>query len=400
MKINKTLLKGSIILLFSFGIFNFLNFVFQLSMARMLNLVDYGIFATLFAMIYMWAVFTESVQTIVVKYSSVENDKGKLNNILRKTMRKAFFFGAGMFFIYLVVAIPLTYLLHISYSLLALNGLIIFSSFLLPVNRGIMQGKKRFGVFGLNMVLESVSKLVLAVAFVYIGWRVYGAILGTIFGTFFAFAISFVPIRDIIKSKIKKAETVGIYQYAKPAFFVTFFIIVFYTMDIIIAKMVFSPETAGVYAIASILSKIIFWGTQPISRAMFPLSSEGKKGKDSGNVFANSLVLVSIGIACALIVFYFFSDLIINVFAGKVIEDASNILFYLGIATGITSITNLILLHKLSLNKMKGYGYLSIFLVVEIFLLFYFSHSLIQFSFALIFSSMAFLWGSIMLLKD
>ena len=225
--------------------------------------------------------------------------------------------------------------------------------------------------------------------------------MGAILGTGIAFILSLIPIKDIIKTQEKKAQTIGIYGYAKPAFLITFMIIAFYSIDIIIAKIVFSAEIAGAYAIASILSKAIFWGTQPISRVMFPLSSENENNlKKSKNVFLNSLLILFFGLICALTVFYFFPELIIKIFAGKEINESISILFFLGIGTSLISITNLILLHKLSINKVRGYKYLFIFLIIEVFLLFYFSNSVLEFSVAFIFSASAFLWGSVILLKE
>src|SRR3989344_7325738 len=122
MKIDKRLWGGGIILIIAFGIYNFFNFVFQLSMARMLSITDYGIFATLFAMIYMLSIFVETIQTIITKYSSKENDKGKLKNIFGKSLRKSFFIALVFFIFYLIIAIPLVYLLKINYYLLALSG--------------------------------------------------------------------------------------------------------------------------------------------------------------------------------------------------------------------------------------------------------------------------------------
>ena len=90
-------------------------------MARMLSIVDYGIFATLFSMIYMLAVFTESIQTIMTKYSSREDDKGRLKNIMKKALKKSGFVSLGLFITYLILAVPLSFLLRINYFLLFLN---------------------------------------------------------------------------------------------------------------------------------------------------------------------------------------------------------------------------------------------------------------------------------------
>src|SRR3989344_5009800 len=71
-------LRGSLILLISFGIFNVLNFLFQLIMARSLSIAEYGVLATLFSILYITNVMSESIQLVITKYSSSEESKGKL----------------------------------------------------------------------------------------------------------------------------------------------------------------------------------------------------------------------------------------------------------------------------------------------------------------------------------
>ncbi len=401
MEINKSLVKGSFVLLFAFGIYSFLNFVFQLSMARMLNITDYGILATLFSFFYILSVFSESIQLIISKYTTNGNDEGKLKNILKKSFKKSLLYSFLLFMVYLMAALFLTELLNITYLLLALCGIIIFSSFLLPVTRGVIQGKKRFKSLGFNMILESSIKLIFAFLFVYLGFRIYGVIIGVIIGFVVSFIFSFYSIKDILIVKEKIVKTRGIYDYAKPAFFITLVTIVFYSIDIVIARIVFSPEISGMYAIASILSKSIFWGTNPISKAMFPLSSERNiNDKKSKNVFLNASLILFALIIVALVLFYFYPSFIVKIFSGKIILESANILFYLGLGTGMISIANLILIYKLSLGKTKGYYYLFIFAIVEVLLLFYFSNNLFEFSIAFVTASSALLFGSIFLMNE
>jgi len=399
MKIHKSLWKGSITLLIAFNLFNFFNFVFHFSMARLLTVAEFGILSALFAIIYILSGFSESIQVVISKYSTKEKNKGKIKNVLRRALRKSFLVAILLFIIYLVIAVIISYLTKINYFLIALTGLIIFVAFLVPITRGILQGKKRFKALGVNMISEALIKLILAIALVLIGWKVYGAIIGTLVGGFAAFALSFIKIKDIIKTKEQKTTTKDIYNYATPSFFIVLTILFFYSIDVLIARIFFTADIAGAYAIASILAKTIFFGTYPISKAMFPLTVESKL-KKSENIFINALVIMLFGIIVALIIFYFFPGLIILIFSGKVIPLAAQILFYLAIATSLISLTNLILLYKLSLGKVRGYPYLIVFILIEIFLLSYFSANVLQFSIAFIVSSAAFLWGSIVLLKD
>lgn len=400
MKIHRDLLKGSFVLLILFGIYNFFNFVFQFSMARMLSVSDYGILAAIFSITYILTVFTESIQTIITKYSSSEKDEKKIKGILLKSLGKAGKLSAIIFILFLVAGVVLSPLLKIPYVLFGIAGLIVFGSILLPVTRGVMQGKKKFSALGINMISESVLKLILAVIFVFVGWRVYGALIGAVLGVSFSFILSLIPLKKILKEKEKKFKSDGIYNYARPAFFIMFVVMVFYSIDVIIAKIVFSNEIAGVYAIASVLGKILFWGSMPISKAMFAITSEDKNEKKNLNVFGNSLVVLIGILGFAILVFYLFPNLIVEIFSGKILPMANSILFYLGVAFSLLSLANLVLLYKLSTAKVDRYPLLGIFVLLEIGLLFYFSGSVIEFSIALITASAALLWGSVFLFTE
>ncbi len=396
MRINRALLGGSLILLITFNLFNLLNFIFHFFMARMLSAVDYGILATLFSIIYLLGIFSESIQTVVVKYSASEKDSRKLKNFAMRSFRKLIKVSSFIFIAYIFASIPLSYLLDIPYLLLTSTGLIIFAAFMQPITRGMLQGRKMFSSLGFNMIAESFIKLGLSVLLVFLGWKVYGAMVATILASVIAFVLSIMALKKIMKSKEKRIDVPEIYSYTKPVLFVLFSILIFYSLDIIIAKMVFPAETAGFYAIASILAKTIFFGTQPISKALFPLSAENKK--KGHNLLANSLGIILVCIVPALIAFYFFPGLLIRIFSGRYILEAQNVIFYIAVAMSLLSITNLVLLYKLSLGKIKNYLIFLIFPIIQSLLLFFFSSNLVEFSIALITASAIFLWGAIFLL--
>lgn len=399
-KINKSILGGSFILLITFNIFNVLNLIYNLVMVRLLSLEDYGTLSSLIYLVIIFAVFSESIQTVISKYSATETNPGKIKNLIKKSIRKATLYSIIFFIGYIILAIFLSYFLRISYGLLVVTGLSIFTSFLVPITRGALQGMKKFTHLGINMVVEGTIKLLISILLVLAGTKVYGAIAGAIIGTIFAFLISFSSLNEVWKSKETSSETPEIYTYTKPVFLVTISIILFLSLDIILAKRFFSPELVGAYAIASTIAKILFIGTQPISRAMFPISASIKNLASSKNIIMSSLKMLLLILVPSIIIIYFFSGFIIQIYAGKVVDSASSILLYLSIAMAFLSCTNLLLLYKLSVGKTKNCSYLIAFVVIEAILLSFFSTSLVSFSIALIASSVIFLIGSILLLRE
>lgn len=396
MNSKEGLVKGSIVLLVALNVFNALNFLFQFLMVRILSVEEYGVLASLFSFIYIFLVFNDSIQLVVTKYSAGEENKGKIKNLIKRSLKKGLFFGITMFAIYLLVSIPLSFMLDINYFLLFLNGLFIVVVLLTPITRGVIQGKKKFRALGANMILDASLKLFVGVSLTLIGFGVYGAMVGVLVGSITAFAFSFVPLKEYLSSQEKKAETEGIYRYTRPAFFLTLFITAFYSIDILIAKLMFSSQEAGFYAIASTLAKVIFLGTQPISKAMFPISAEQvENARNSRAIYKKSMIMLLLGISVALVAFYLFPEMIIKIFTGKEIKESSSILFYIGLGFGLISLANLNILFNLSVNRVKRYLLLGIFLILEAVLLITFSNSLMQFSMAFVTASILFFIGSL-----
>lgn len=400
MRLHKEVIRGSIILLLGFGLYNFFNFAFQFAMARLLTLSDYSILAAIFSITYILAIFTETMQTVITKYVSSEKNQGRVKGLVYRTLRKTLFIALVLFSIFLLFAVPLSYALAIPYMLLFMSGLFLFPIVMLPITRGILQGKKRFGLLSVTMIVESGLKVVLGIVFVYWGFSVYGALGATFIGLVLAVLVSYLFIAQVLGSVAPSKASGALYNFAKPAFFITLAIIIFYSIDTILARLFFSPEVSGIYAVASILSKIIFWGTLPISKAMFPLSSENTNNKKAlTTIFINALMIICLGLIVSLVVFYFFSYQIVELFSGKYLPEAAEILIYLSMGTGFLAITNLIWLYRLSIGRVSGYHFLWIFVLLEIVLLSVFSGSLVQFSIAFLASSIALLWGSVQFIK-
>ena len=398
--LNAKLIRGSFVLLIAFGLFNFLGFAYQFAMARFLSLSEYGILATLFAMIYIFAIFSESIQTVITKYVTHSENPGQIRNLLRKSMNKGKFIATVGFGLYLIASLLFTKLFDIPYLLLALNGTLLYLVFLLPITRGTLQGRKQFIPLGMNLVVESSFKLLFSIGFVLIGWKVYGAIAGIILGTSVAFLLSFISLRDIYKSREENSNTKEIYSYAKPMLIITSIIVIFYSMDVILAKMLFSPEAAGAYAIASILGKMILWISVPVGKAMFPLSAESsQKGERKSNLFNTALVILGAIIIAMLTIFYFFSEFIVTFFSGKPVPEAAEILFYLGIAFSAIALANIILLYRLSLGSIKNSVILIVCNIFEIALLLFVSSSLKSFSIAFVVASIILLISSILFVR-
>src|SRR3989344_1865955 len=103
--IKTGLFGGSLILLITINLFNALNYFFHFAMVRILNSVDYGTLVALMSILYIFNVSTESIQIIITKYISNEKSRGKIKNIIKKSLKKGSVVSVFLFLIFLVISV-------------------------------------------------------------------------------------------------------------------------------------------------------------------------------------------------------------------------------------------------------------------------------------------------------
>ena len=400
------LVRGSFVLLVLIVLSNLLNYLFQIIMAKSLGPSDYSILAVLMSIVYVFTIPNEAIQTAITRYTSIFNThgkNGKIKDLFIRSLRKAVFFAFICFIIYAIFSIFLASFLNIPFWLVLLTGLYIFIVFIIPVIRGVIQGKKKFTQLGSNLALESLLKVVLSVLFVWIGFRVYGAIGAVILSSTIAIFLALLPIREVIASKSEREEFTNIYHANVPLLVAMISIVLMYSVDIILARRFFTPQVAGEFAFVSLIGKVIIFVSSSIGKAMFPISSEhNEMGKNTSKLLNKSLLLVSLLALASLILYFAIPQFIIRVISLGSTQylGASSVLFILGLAYSLISLTYIIVLYKLSVNKMRKSAYvLLLFAILEIVLLLIFNKGLFEFSIAILVSSLVMFLYSLFLIK-
>lgn len=395
--------RGAIVLFITINIFNFLNFLFQFLMGRILGPADYGILAVLISITYIYNVPVEAIQNITSSYTSelnVKKEYGKMKTLLIKGLKKAFRFGAVIFILSVIVSIFLAKFLRINFWLIVLTNIIIFHAFLIPVTRGVLQGRKQFGFLGNSMIAESFFKLVFSLLFVGLGWQVWGAMGGILVGVFAGIFLSIYFNKDILKKKAEKISFKGVYPRSIPYFVVMIVIFAALSIDILLAKRFFTAELAGKYAVLSMIGKVVFFATSAIGKAMFSLTCEKcDDRKEADKLFVKSMAIL-LGICfVAIVVFLICPELIVKVLYGSQYIEIAPLLVYSGIALSFLSLSNLALIYGLSQNAVKYSGFLFLFLVIEVVLLYLFNSSVSEYILAFMFSNIIMFIGSLFFLK-
>ena len=185
-----------------------------------------------------------------------------------------------------------------------------------------------------------------------------------------------------------------------PYFVFVWSILLFFSLDIILAKYFLSPDLAGKYSALSLIGKIIYLGTNSISKVMFPFVSERKERLEgSKDLFLKSYLLVfSIG-TLAVLIYSMFSNFIVLTLYGKEYIEISKYLFISGISFLILSLTNLNLMYLLSSNKTKNYLIILSGIIFQIIFFYILNKSLFELSIAMLLSNIVMFILTIFLIK-
>lgn len=394
---SSDLKKGAIILFITVNLFNFLNFLFHFVMGRMLSPADYGTLAVLMSITYIYGIPSEAIQNLISRYTthfSIKKKYGKIKFLMNKGAKKGFIFALVLFLIFGFFSIFLSIFLKINFWLLIITNLILFGAFVGPVFRGILQGRKNFSFLGMSLVSEGAVKMIISMALVSFGLKVYGAILGLIIGAAVGILFAFYFNKEIRSHKEEKDKFKGIYSTSLNYFICMFFIFIIFSLDIILAKRFFSPDVAGQYAVLSMLGKMIFLGTAAFGKAMFPISSERKDKKEgTKKLFIKTAGLVLFCSVIATLIYFMYPELVIKILYGSKYLDIAPYLGYSAVAFSLMSLTNLVLLYGLATDKIKNSPYLGIIFVIVILNLFLFNSGVKEYIIGFLFSNLLMLIG-------
>jgi O-antigen/teichoic acid export membrane protein len=201
-----------------------------------------------------------------------------------------------------------------------------------------------------------IGKLLFGLLFVYIGFSVFGAMLGllcsTILGVFLGKRF-LKGYRFTLKSS-EAIDTKKVVSYSLPIFISSIATNSLLLMDLVLVKHFFPSSDAGIYASVATLGKIIFFGTAPVASVMFPIvSKKHAKGETYVKVFLLSLLLTFIIAVGVIALFLIIPELIVHSVYGNKYTDAGGYLFYYGIFILLFTLASLILNFYLSIGKTK-----------------------------------------------
>src|SRR3989338_4452727 len=377
-----SLIRDGIILFSATMIANALGYLYHFSAGRLLGPGDYGVLGAILSLLYLINVPVNVIQTTLTKFTAqykAAHQEEKINTLLRRTLRKMFILGVILVIAFLLLHTFVADFLHIPPSTLLIFSPILLFSLLMPVPRGILQGLQSFKSLGINLTLEGLVKCTVGIGLIFLGFKVYGAIIGVVLSILFAFLFTYKPLKSYLIRTKEIVVSKDVYSYAFPVFIALLILTSYYTLDVLLVKHYFPEAEAGYYAALSLIGKMIFFATFAIGNVMFPKVAEMHAlNKDNEHLLNKSLFFMSLGALIAIIGYFTFSNLIVSLLFGKDFLSITPLVGWIGITMAFFSLTYLLSLYNLSINRTKFIYLLALFLILDFLFLFLSHDSLAQ----------------------
>jgi O-antigen/teichoic acid export membrane protein len=364
-----------------------LNYVFQVFVGRALGPRAFGVFGALTAMFYLVNVFGRGVRFASARFTAeLVDDPGGLAAFHRGLLVRTTVFAVGVFALLGATSGVVAGFVDLdsSTAVLLMMASVPFS-LALPANLGLFQGTQSFVAFGSYKVVQAGVKLLAGVAFLALGYGVYGA-LGAIF---VASVLVFVATTVHAELDLRGGRTgdafdyTRTYRYALPAVLAGFCLSVPASVDVVLAKHFFSDQAAGLYTAVSVLGKVLIFLPLGISMALFPKVTEGDGHDDSARadaLFDRAMMYTAVVAGAGALAYWTFPGPILGIVYTSAYAGAEALLSWYGLALFAFALAVVVLNYQLARDRM---GYVYLFAgasVVEVGLMWVFHGSMVTYA--------------------
>lgn len=361
---QNTFFKNFLIYFSGSMVVSVINYAFYPIIGRLLSVQEFGEMQILIALVTQAGLMLAALATVITHVTaSAQSDKQARETIIK--LRSVVLILIVPLLVFGLLTIPfLQSYLHYDATLpFVVLFASVFVSVIATFNNATLQGQKRFKHVSYMGMLQAGSKLVIAVALIYLGLGVLGGMLGVLFAGIvgYIYTIQHVGKWSVIKFKSLteyKAVFMALLpelRYGALSLVVLTSMAILFTIDVLAVKHYFDAYTAGLYAGISTIAKIAYFVLTPMSTVLLP-SVASEKGSRTYIVKTAAIVLLTMS-AIGLTIVYFTHELITSILFGERFASMSHLLPSITLAMVLLAILYNMVMYGLALRaKVLGYA--------------------------------------------
>lgn len=357
---QSVLIKGSFFAFIGGAIGNFLTYLFQLVTGRLLSPSDYGALISLRSLMVYAGLLSSALQTALTKKVSELAGKRRWEDIALlfwTALKYLIFIALFVTVIFCLFALPLGRFLQVrDLKLVFFTAAAAGGGYLLIAPASFLSGLWRFKALSLVAAASAGILLILAVAAISFGYGLTGVMVAQLIALISTIGLGLFLLQKNVRGpgllRTKNNFASEIAKFTGPALLISISLMAFYNTDILLVKHFFSSEQAGIYSSASIVGRIIFFGTSMVTGVMFPIISNKKAaGEHYRAVFYGALGLVSLGAIGVGGIYWLFPCEVVRILFGETYSAAVPLLRYFAVFMGLYSVLNLVSSFFLAVKK-------------------------------------------------
>jgi len=383
--LKQELISGSIYIFIGSIIANISNLFFNLFVSRNLTVEGYGILTSTISLVSLMVIPVGSIIPTVVSFAGsrfAKEDYGSVKALFLKITKPLLVISFIIFFCFIIFAGHIGDFFQIAdQSIIVIAGIIVALSYVGVVNSGLLQARLAFKFISFSNLISAITKLLVGVILVFLGFNVKGAIWAVFISGIIPFILGFIYLRFVFMSKSiissNKIHFKNLLSYGIPSSLATLGMMSLISTDILLVKHFYDPLQAGIYAGLSLVGKVIFFFTAPIGSVMFPLLvKKYAKSEKYNNVFKMAVALVFVPSAVLSMIYFLYPEFIIKFFIkNEAYISASSLLGLFGLFTTTYSLISLFTYYFLSVKKTNVYIPVVFFAVVQVLLIVFYHDS-------------------------
>lgn len=304
---------------------NILNYLFHAVASRRLGPADYGALVSMLALLGLIAIPSQAIQIVVAKQTTVEELAGRFDRLSAFVLKMSLVMTVAGGLVWLLMAVGQSFLVsffHLKSSgpILAVGftGLVMF---MIPIMRGAQQGLQKFNQLGVNLLCDGVVRLGLGSLLLITGLGVAGGVTASGLGGLGALLLAWLVLPEVRKAKGMWQHRFGFNQvmsYALSVLFAFGGYTALSTLDVLMVKHFFVPETAGYYAAASMVGKAFLFLPFAFAHVLFPkVSSSHASGQNSIKLLIRALIYTAVILLVGVAAVWWLAALVVDTLFGS-----------------------------------------------------------------------------------
>jgi O-antigen/teichoic acid export membrane protein len=335
---------------------NALNAVFQIALARILEPEEYSLLVALVVVTLIAAVPPLAFQASVAREVAValaEERPDDAGAALRDTVRGLVPWALGILGLGALAYPVLDALGRGDPGATLATAATISAALVIPAVWGGLQGARLFVVLGVAHLTFAATRLAAGVGIGLAGGGAAAVMGGVAGATAVTLALTLLPLRDLWHAAVRsRARRLATLPNAAAAIGLTL-LTALASVDVLVAKLAFSPATAGAYGVASVGARVLLLLPIGVTTVLFPrVAVLRDRTSERRHLLAGLAVVAALG-SVATAVLWVLADPIIRGIFGDEYAAAVPWLGPLSLAMALYALATVYMYHFLSLAQAR-----------------------------------------------